>query len=78
MIAAPPSIDNKTTKVKMSREDGFYVFFAFLLLGCYGGSFFINAFIKFIKFFIIKNLIIIYKLCTIQSFYYKERDFVTS
>ncbi len=37
--------------------------------------FFFNVFIKPIKFFIAKNLVITYKLSTIEGFYYKERDF---
>jgi hypothetical protein len=39
--------------------------------------FFSYAFIKPRNFFITKNLIITYKLSTIQSFYFKKRDFVT-
>jgi hypothetical protein len=42
-----------------------------------GGSFFFYTFIKPRKKIITKNLIITYKISTIQSFYYKEKDFVT-
>ncbi len=37
--------------------------------------FFLYAFFEFIKVFITNNLIIIYKLSTIESLYYKERGF---
>jgi hypothetical protein len=39
--------------------------------------FFFNTFIELIKFYICKNLVIIFKLSTIEIFYYKERDFAT-
>ncbi len=75
MITALASTDNKITKVKRLREDGFCVFcFSFVWVLFCGGSFF-NAFIKLRNFFIIKNLIIIYKLNTIEYFYYKEKNF---
>ncbi len=41
------------------------------------GLFLFNVFIKLIKFFITKNLVIIYKLSKIEIFYYKERHFAT-
>jgi hypothetical protein len=44
----------------------------FLLLNCF------KTLLSSLKsFFITKNLVIIYKLNTIQSLYYKEKDFVT-
>jgi hypothetical protein len=39
--------------------------------------FFLYAFFELIKVFITNNLIIIYKLSTIESLYYKERVFTT-
>jgi hypothetical protein len=39
--------------------------------------FFLYAFFEFIKVFITNNLIIIYKLSTIESLYYKEKVFTT-
>jgi len=78
ITATPTSIDNKTTKVKKKRENRFYVFFAFLLFGfCFMvGPFFYN-FIKPRKFFISKNLVIIFKLSTIKSLYYTYKNFAT-
>jgi hypothetical protein len=37
---------------------------------------FFYAFIKFLKKIITKNLVITYKLSTIESFYYKEKNFI--
>jgi hypothetical protein len=54
-------------KVKKLREGGFCVF-------CF---FFFNVFIKPKFFFITNNLVITYKLSTIEGFYYKERVFAT-
>jgi len=77
----PTSIDNKTTKVKRLREDRFCVFFFFFcfsfvwVLFC-GGSFF-YTFVKLRKFYFSKNLIIIFKLSIIESFYYTKRNFTT-
>jgi hypothetical protein len=67
----------KTTKVKRLKEDGFCAFcFSFVwVLFCDG--FFYYAFVKFRKFFISKNLVIIYKLSKMDNFYYNEKDFVT-
>jgi hypothetical protein len=49
-----------------------FVLFAFLLFGfCFVVSPFLYVFVKFIKYFIIKNLVIAYKLSTINFFYYK-------
>jgi len=55
-----------------------FVFFAFLLFGFYFvvGPFF-YIFIKFLKFFITKIIVVIYKLNTLESSYYKEKDFAT-
>jgi hypothetical protein len=44
---------------------------------CFVVGLFLYTFIKFRKFFITKNLVFIFKLSTIESFYYKERDFAT-
>jgi hypothetical protein len=53
-------------------------FFAFLLFGsCLVVGPFLYAFIKLRKFFITKNLTITYKLITIKSFYFKEKNLVT-
>jgi hypothetical protein len=73
------SIDNNTTKVKRLKEYGFCVFcFSFVwVLFCGVSFFFFNVFIKLRNFFITKNLVIIYKLNIIESFYYKERNFIT-
>jgi len=55
-----------------------FVVFYFLLFGfCFVVGLFFNIFIKLIIFFIAKNLIITYKLNTIESFYYKEKDYAT-
>jgi hypothetical protein len=72
MTTRPTSIDNKTTKVTRLKEDRFCVFFC-LGFVC-GGSFF-YTFINLRKFHISKNLVIIFKLSTIKSFYYIEKDF---
>jgi hypothetical protein len=78
MTTTPTSIDNKTTKVKRLREDKFCVFFAFLLFGfCFMVGPFFYTFVKPRKKFISKNLIIIFKLRTIESFYYTQKDFAT-
>ncbi len=66
MTATPTSIDNKTTKVKRVREDRFCVFFV-LVLFC-GGSFFLILLSSLKISFISKNLVIIFKLSTIESF----------
>ncbi len=71
ITTTPASINNKTTKVKKIKEDRFYVFFAFLLFGfCFMVGPFFYTFIKPRKFFISKNLVIIFKLSTIESLYY--------
>ncbi len=57
------SIGNKRTKVKRPRKGGF----------CFVVGSFFYIFVKLIKFFIIKNLVITFKLSTIKSFYHKER-----
>ncbi len=75
-ITPSTSIDNKATKVKRLKEYGYCVFcFSFvwvfvLMVGPY-----LSVFFKPRKFFITKNLINIYKLCIIISFYYKEKFF---
>ncbi len=75
MIATPASTYNKTTKVKRPREDRF-CFLAFLLSEfCFVVGLFFNAFVKLRKFFITKNLVLIFKLSTIKSFYYRKKDF---
>ncbi len=51
--------------MKRLKEGGF-LFFVFF-----------NVFIKPIKFFITKNLVIAYKLSTIKGFYYRDIDFAT-
>ncbi len=73
-IVAPTPMGNKTTKVKRLKEDRFCIFLYFFFVSALfcGGSFF-YAFIKFRKFFITKNLVVIYKLSRTKSFYYKER-----
>ncbi len=55
-----------------------FVFCVFFLFGfCFVVGPFFNAFVKPRKFFITKNLVITYKLSTMESFYYKERNFTT-
>jgi hypothetical protein len=55
-----------------------FVFCVFLLFRfCFMVGPFSYALVKFRKFFITKNLIFIYNLNTIESFYYRERDFTT-
>jgi hypothetical protein len=55
-----------------------FVFFAFLLFGfCFVVGLFFLHFHKVLKKFITKIIIIIYKLNTLESFYYKEKDFTT-
>jgi len=67
-------------KVKRSREGGFCVTSSFWVLFC-DGSFFYPPFyvsskpIKF--FFITMNLVLIYKLSTIENFYQKVSNFAT-
>ncbi len=73
-ILTPISTGNKTTKVKRLREDGFCIFFVFLLFGFYfvvGPLFY--AFVKFRKKIITKILVITYKSSILDSFYYKEK-----
>jgi hypothetical protein len=72
MTTTPASTNNKTTKVKRLKEDMFCVFLVFFC----DGSFF-YAFIKLFFFFITKNLIIIFKLSTIESLYYIKKYFTT-
>jgi hypothetical protein len=57
---------------------GFVFFVFFFWFGFYFvvGLFF-YAFLKLVKFFVTNNLVITYKLSTIESFYYKEKDFTT-
>jgi hypothetical protein len=75
----PTSIDNKKTKVKRLREDRFCVFI--LQFFCQGfvlwWVFFLCTFFKLRKKIISKNLVIIFKLNTIESLYSKEKDFAT-
>jgi len=53
-----------------------FVVFDFLLFGfCFVVDLFFYIFVKLIIFFITKNLVITYKLNTIESFYYKEKDY---
>jgi hypothetical protein len=72
MTTTPTSIDNKTTKVKRLREDKFCVLFGFLLWWVL-----FYTLVKRRKFFISKNLVIIFKLSIIESFYYTQKDFAT-
>ncbi len=79
-ITTLASINNKTTKVKRLKEARFciyflkLIFFAFLLSRfCFVVFFFFNTFVKPRKFFILKNLVIIFKLNTIEKLYYTER-----
>jgi len=64
MIATPTSTSNKTTKVKSPKEGGFCVFSLsfFWVLFCNGLGFFFYVSCKPNFFFIIKNLVITYKL----------------
>jgi hypothetical protein len=78
MTATPTLTGKKTTKVKRPKEGGICVIlFYFWVLFC--GRFFFPLYvsIKLKKFFIIKNLIITYKLSTIEGFYHKVNDFAT-
>ncbi len=78
MTTTLASIDNKTTKVFRLKVDRFYVSFCFsfvLVLFCSGSFFYTLDKLK--KFFISKNLVIIFKLNTIKSLYYTKRDFTT-
>jgi hypothetical protein len=78
MITTPTSIDNKTTKVKRPREDGFCVFLFFFCPGLIlWWVLFFYAFVKFNKKNITKNLVLIFKLSTIENFYYIQNDFAT-
>jgi hypothetical protein len=78
MTATPTSIDNKTTKVKRPREEWFCIFLLFFFLGfVLWWVLFFYVFVKLKLFFITKNLLLILKLNTIESFYYIEKDFVT-
>jgi len=76
MKTTPTSTNNETTKVKRLREGRFCVFlFFFFLFGfCFVVGHIYYAFVKLKKFFITKNLVIIFKLNTIKSFYYIERN----
>ncbi len=75
MITTSISTCNVTTKVKRLREDGFCGFlFSFVWVLFCGGSFFLH-FCQAYNFFITKNLVITYKLNTIESLYYKEKDY---
>jgi hypothetical protein len=66
MTTVPTSTSNKATKVKRLKEGGFCVFcFSFFWVLFCGGSFF-YVFVKPRKFFITKNLIITYKLSTVE------------
>jgi hypothetical protein len=71
-IATPTSTYNKTTKVKRPREDRFCLFAFLLFEFCFVVGLF-HAFVKLRKFFITKNLVLIFKLNIIESFYYRER-----
>jgi hypothetical protein len=75
MATTLTSIHNKTTKVKRLKENRFSVFL--LSRFCFVVGLFFYAFDKLRKFFISKNLFIIFKLNIIKSFYYIKRDFTT-
>ncbi len=72
-IATPTSTYNKTTKVKRPREDRFCLFAILLFEFCFVVGRFLHAFVKLRKFFITKNLVLIFKSNIIESFYYRER-----
>ncbi len=69
MTTTPTSTNNKTTKVKRLREDRFCLFAFLLFRFCFVVGLFFNVFFKLKKFFITKNLVIIFKIITIKSFY---------
>jgi hypothetical protein len=73
MIETPTSTDNKTIKIKKPREVRFCVFLFFFCSNFVLWWVFFYAFVKFRKFFITKNLKFIFKLSTIESFYYTEK-----
>jgi len=75
MSTTPTSTNNKTTKVKRPRENRFCVFLLFFCLGFILWSVFFYAFVNFRKKIITKNLVFIFKLSTIESFYHTKRDF---
>jgi len=67
MTTTPTSTNNKTTKVKRLREDRFCLFAFLLSRFCFVVGFFFNAFVQLRKFFITKNIIILFKLNTIPG-----------
>jgi hypothetical protein len=73
MTTTPTSTSNKTTKVKRPREGGFCVIFLGFVL--WWVFLFFYVYVKPKKFFITKNLVITYKLSTIDDFYHKVKDF---
>jgi hypothetical protein len=77
MTITPASTGTPTMNVKRPKEGGFYVTFSFWVLFCGGSFFFLYVSIKLKKFFITKNLVITYKLSTINGFYHKVSDFST-
>jgi len=68
---------NQTRKVKTPREGAFCVTFFFGFCFVAGHFFPFYVYVKPIKFFVTKNLVIIYKLSTIEGFYHKVNDFST-
>jgi hypothetical protein len=75
MKTTPASTDNETTKVKRLREDRFCVFLLFFLSRfCFVMGHIYYVFVKLKKKIITKNLVIIFKLNTIESVYYIERN----
>ncbi len=75
----PMSTNNQTTKVKRPREGGVcVVLFIFWVLFCgrFFFFFFFPCFYEAKKSFITKNLVIVYKLSTMEGFYYKVNAFV--
>jgi hypothetical protein len=64
----PTSTYNKRTKVKRLREDRFCVFLLFFCLGFVLWWVLFLCFIKLKKIFSTKNVIIIFKLSTIDKF----------
>ncbi len=77
MTTTPTSTGNKISKVKRLRENGFRVFYLYIFWVIFCGGSFFYVFFKLIKFFIANNLVIAYKLSTIESFYYKKQNFNT-
>jgi hypothetical protein len=73
MTATLTSTNNNTIKVKRPREDRFCIFLLFFLSKfCFVVGCFFYALIKFRIFFITNNVVLIFKLSTIESFYYTK------